>query len=697
MNNLSYNLILDPYFHPLLIGAVFTVGFLLLFYKAFVQKNKKGTFLRLLSLILFAVILLNPLILDQEKKKKNDVVVVIEDTSASNTINDRAKQTAETQERILSELAKLKDIDIRQIKISSDKTNTTEIFDAWRESVSDIPYEQIGATILISDGLIHDVPKNLEPLDKAGPFHTILTGKPDEKDRLIKVHNAPTYGLVNETVSIEVEVQDIDKPLSPLAPLTIKLNNEVVYEDAVKPNEKISFDIDISRAGTNIIEVSTPFVEKKELTPLNNKTIISINGVRDRLKVLLVSGLPHNGERLWRNILKSDPNIDLVHFTILRSVEKTDATPDNELALIPFPIDELFMRKINDFDLIIFDRFARFGTIPQNYIDNIAKYIEKGGAFLDVLGPNVLNNTVFKTKLDELLPAKPLSDFSEQEFFPQVSDVGLRHPITQNLFDKKPNSAFPWYRQMRLNVTEGDVIMEGLNKAPLLVVSDASKGRVAQMASDQIWLWARGHKAANSDDVSNNSVGPYLPLLRRLGHWLMKEPELETERVEAKVKGQTIEVNVYSLYVGKQTLKIQNPDGTEETREIDIDKSGVASLSIKAEDFGVYHLSNEKASTVAIVGSLNDKEYQNLLSTGDLIKPVVNHTRGEIVRLQNVNDLSIRKSTSALSFGGRNWVAVKDREQYEILSSKQTTLISPLLGIILLATLLIAGWFKENK
>ena len=100
---------------------------------------------------------------------------------------------------------------------------------------------------------------------------------------------------------------------------------------------------------------------------------MQINGVRDRLRVLLVSGEPHAGERTWRNLLKSDASVDLVHFTILRPPEKQDGVPVDELSLIAFPTRELFIEKIEDFDLIIFDRYRRRGILPSLYLENIAQ------------------------------------------------------------------------------------------------------------------------------------------------------------------------------------------------------------------------------------------------------------------------------------------------------------------------------------
>ena len=145
----------------------------------------------------------------------------------------------------------------------------------------------------------------------------------------------------------------------------------------VTPGNTVNAQIPIPHAGPNIVEIEAAPLEN-ELTTVNNRAVVSIDGVRDKLRVLLVSGEPHAGERTWRNLLKSDASVDLVHFTILRPPEKQDGTPINELSLIAFPTRELFQQKIKDFHLIIFDRYARQGVLPIIYFDNIARYVQRG-------------------------------------------------------------------------------------------------------------------------------------------------------------------------------------------------------------------------------------------------------------------------------------------------------------------------------
>jgi hypothetical protein len=175
----------------------------------------------------------------------------------------------------------------------------------------------------------------------------------------------------------------------------------------VPVGETLNLPLTLDHAGQNVIQFIVPEAEG-ELTDRNNAAVVQINGIRDRLRVLLVSGEPHPGQRTWRNLLKSDPSVDLVHFTILRPPDKQDGVPVSELSLIAFPTRELFMEAVDEFDLIIFDRYQRRGILPMLYIDNIRQYVMDGGALLLAAGPDFASAaSLYRTPLSEILPGRP--------------------------------------------------------------------------------------------------------------------------------------------------------------------------------------------------------------------------------------------------------------------------------------------------
>ena len=309
--------------------------------------------------------------------------------------------------------------------------------------------------------------------------------------------------------------------------------------------------------GPNIVEIEAAAVDG-ELTAVNNRAVVVIDGVRDKLRVLLVSGEPHAGERTWRNLLKSDASVDLVHFTILRPPEKQDGTPINELSLIAFPTRELFQQKINEFQLIIFDRYARQGVLQMIYFDNIVRYVRQGGAVLVAAGRDYASPTsLWRTPLVSVLPAEPSGQTTETPYFPRLSELGKRHPVTRGLEGsaEDPPHWSHWFRSVDARAEKGTTVMEGPEGKPLLQLSREGEGRVALLLSDHIWLWARGFEGG----------GPHIDLLRRLSHWLMKEPDLEEEALRLSVRGHDLTVQRQTMADTVDQVTLTMPSGKTQT------------------------------------------------------------------------------------------------------------------------------------
>ena len=316
-------------------------------------------------------------------------------------------------------------------------------------------------------------------------------------------------------------------------------------------------EIPITRAGPTVVEMTADTLPG-EVSTLNNRAVVEINGVRDRLRVLLVSGEPHAGERTWRRLLKSDPAVDLVHFTILRPPEKDDLTPLNELALIAFPVRELFQVKIREFDLIILDRFQNRGILLPHYLRNIADYVREGGALLVSVGPEFSGPTsVALSPLGGVLPAWPASADAvvEGAFRPQVTPLGTRHPVTAGLAGWRAQGEpgwGPWYRRIEPGEPHGAALLGGPGGEPLLLLDHVGEGRVALLLSDQIWLWSRGHQGG----------GPQAELLRRVAHWLMKEPELEENALTARADHGSLAIERRSTEEGPPgEVTVTDPEG----------------------------------------------------------------------------------------------------------------------------------------
>ncbi|MEM7319463.1 MAG: hypothetical protein AAF408_10640, partial [Pseudomonadota bacterium] len=498
-------------------------------------RGLSGWALRGLTALILLGALAGPVYQIEDRAPLTDIVVLLEDASASQTLADREIQTrdaADTLERIINARD---NTELRRVRVGDGEGDSgTELMTALSAALAEEPRARIAGIIALSDGRIHDIEQTPE---LPAPMHLLLTGRADDWDRRLIVRNAPAFAIIGEPVTLTLRIEDNGAvPAGQgFAPLEISVDGGTPEQFNLPVGQDIELPVTLPHGGRNVIQFTVPAAEG-ELTDRNNTALVQMNGVRDRLRVLLVSGEPHPGGRTWRNLLKSDSSVDLVHFTILRPPEKQDGVPVDELSLIAFPTRELFLEKINDFDLIIFDRYKRRGILPAIYLDNVSDYIAKGGAVLVAAGPDFATaDSIYRSPLGATLPAQPSARVIEERFMPTVSELGERHPVTSGLPDAGDWGA--WLRQIDVLPRSGNVVMTGIDERPLLVLDRVGEGRVALLASDHAWLWSRGYEGG----------GPQLELLRRLAHWMMKEPELEEEALWAEAVGQTMRIIRRSL------------------------------------------------------------------------------------------------------------------------------------------------------
>ena len=451
-------------------------------------------------------------------------------------------------------------------------------------------------------------------------------------------------------------------------------------------------DIPIAHGGQNIVEIEAAPVQG-ELTTVNNRAVVEIDGVRDKLRVLLVSGEPHAGERTWRNLLKSDASVDLVHFTILRPPEKQDGTPINELSLIAFPTRELFQQKIGEFQLIIFDRYARQGVLPIIYFDNITRYVRDGGAVLVAAGPDYASQTsLWRTPLDAILPAEPDGNVTDQAFRPSLTELGRRHPVTRGLdgADSNPPNWSEWFRVVDTRNATGTTVMQGPDSKPLLVLSREGEGRVALLLSDHIWLWARGFEGG----------GPHLDLLRRLSHWLMKEPDLEEEALRLKMSGHNLVVQRQTMADSVADVTLTSPSGASRVLKLEATEPGVWEKSIVADELGLWRATDGKLNALTNIGPANPREFAEVTSTTDVLAPIANATGGAARRLDDGGSLDVPRILAVRSGGtysGDDWIGLKMRDASVVRGIGVLPVFAGLLGLLLLIGSLAGTWAREGR
>ena len=443
--------------------------------------------------------------------------------------------------------------------------------------------------------------------------------------------NAPRFGIVDHAQAITFRVEDQGSS-GGSAQVTVRRDGETIETRNVAVGQPVQLDIHIPHAGPNIVEIEASPLQG-ELTAVNNRAVVSIDGVRDKLRVLLVSGEPHAGERTWRNLLKSDASVDLVHFTILRPPEKQDGTPINELSLIAFPTRELFQQKIDEFQLIIFDRYARQGVLPIIYFDNIARYVRKGGAVLVAAGPDYASSTsLWRTPLEVILPAEPSGQVTETPFRAQLSTVGKRHPVTRDLEGaaSDPPRWSRWFRVVDTRKAEGATVMQAADDKPLLVLAREGEGRIALLLSDHIWLWARGYEGG----------GPHLDLLRRLSHWLMKQPELEEEALRLSSHGRELSIERQSMADTIGEVTVTAPSGGTTTLTLQSAQPGLWRGSMPAGELGLWRATDGKLTTLVNIGPANPREFTEVTSTTEVLAPLADATGGDARRLTETSGVT---------------------------------------------------------
>jgi hypothetical protein len=695
----SYSLAAAPLLPWWAIFSFTALAGLALIFGAF--RRARGTLWRLAAAAMLVVILLDPSLVQEQRQPQKDVAVVVVDDSPSMRIGQRRQYADEALQAVTQRLGGLKDLDVRIVHAGTPDANApmadtgTQLYTALSRALADVPRQRIAGAIMITDGEIHDMPPPAQ-LGLDAPLHVLLTGQPNEADRRLVVKDAPSFGLVGKEVQLNVRIEDLPGGASNNNGGTAQLTMRKDGGDAVIRNitvgKDVSLTVPIDHGGPNVVELSVG-AGPQELTLDNNRAALVVNGVRDRLKVLLVSGEPHQGERTWRNILKSDPSVDLIHFTILRPPEKQDGTPIRELSLIAFPIRELFDEKLEQFDLIIFDRYRQMNVLPPAYLDNIARYVQKGGALFDAAGPSFgTPQSLYRTPLGAVLPAEPTGNVLEQGYVPHPTDLGRRHPVTSDLpgLPTDPAKTPPWGRwflDVEAQAQRGNVVMDGLGNRPLLVLDRVGQGRVAELLSDEMWLWTRGFEGG----------GPQAELLRRVVYWLMKEPDLEENDLRAEVQGNRLIVTRQSLQPDDTPVSVTGPDGKPQNLSLAPSQGGRSTGSLPVTESGLYRITDGKRTALAAAGALNPIELADVRTTDQKVAADVAATGGGSYWVGPGSIPDIRRVGADRTASGRGWMGLRQNGDYVVAGVSETPLLPGLLALLLALGAFLLAWRREGR
>ncbi len=662
-------------------------------------RGLKGWWLRALAALCLIAALAQPSLQSEDRRPLSDIVLLVVDQSASQKISDRAGQTDTAVRRIEAEVAAMPNTELRKIIVGDGAEDAgTLAMTALAQALAEEPRARVAGAILVSDGQVHDLDVGT---DMPAPLNVLLTGHATDWDRRLMIKTAPAFGIIGEPLSLTLRIEEqgaMPAALSgqPVA-LSIAIDGAPAQAFTVPVGQDLELPLTLDHGGQNVVQLSLE-TARGELTDRNNQAVVQINGVRDRLRVLLVSGEPYAGERTWRNLLKSDSSVDLVHFTILRPPDKQDGVPVSELSLIAFPTRELFVEKIKEFDLIIFDRYRLRGILPSAYLDNIRDYVLGGGAVLVAAGPDFASaESLYHSGLGDILPARPTARVLDGGFTPRVSDLGQRHPVTEGLEagfapegGQQGKEGAPtwgrWLRAVDLADPAGQVVMDGPAGRPLLILKREGEGRVALLASDQAWLWGRGFEGG----------GPQLELLRRLAHWLMKEPELEEEALTATAEGQAMTITRRTLGEAAHEVTVTAPDGSEITLPMKEQGPGRYVATYEAPDIGLYRLKDGDQDRVIALGPAAPKEFEETIATEDRLAPLVTPTRGGFQHLES-GVPGLRQVREGRPAAGRGWIGITPRNAYQTLDLRIAPLL-PAWAFLLIAGLFsLAAWLREGR
>ncbi|WP_273759292.1 glutamine amidotransferase [Bartonella sp. ML70XJBT.G] len=666
-------------------------------------QQRQGSLLRLITLIVLLLTLLNPMIIKEQREPLKNTIGIVIDRSKSQTFGTRTNDTDEARKQLTKALAHYPQFEPRFIEAGKLADNqyapSTNLFHALTQAISNIPPSRYAGTIFITDGQVHDIP-DITDLHHQAPLNALITGRSSEFDRQVKIISPPRFALVNKPQMLSILVEDkgqTQQSLPKQADITVSVNGQEVGHYSVTPGNIFQTEITLPHAEKNIIQVTTE-AYKDELSSENNRAIAIIEGIRENLRVLLISGAPYNGERTWRDLLKGDSNIDLVHFTILRPPNKADNTPLSQLSLVVFPTKKLFVEEINNFDLIILDGYQHSSVLPLIYYDYIAQYVQQGGALLMVTGPEFTQqNSLAKTPLISILPALPNGTILEKPFRPKLTKEGERHPVTRDLATLNfPTSQWGrWLRQIAIqNTHKGIALMQGADEQPLLLLSHVGQGRVGMLLSDESWLWARGFEGG----------GPYAALYRRIAHWLMKEPELEEEKLTATSNHHRLTIRRQTLKDHPEPAEITFPSGKKENITLTKEQEGVFTATMDIDETGVFTIKNGGLTTLSSVTVLDNLEALDVISTTEKLAPITKHTGGYTARLHDKEKADIHlppikliQSQTGIAPPPSHSIVLKEATETRLINSFHLSIFSGFFALLICLILLNSMWYRESR
>lgn len=711
-----FNITFEPILPIILILILLVILLFITFFTIF--NRIQGGIYRILIFVIFFFLLIQPSLKIEKRKLENSILTFVIDDSLSQQVSGRSKNIDTIYKNMLRQINnKYNQFDILEIRINDKKitkrfgningilSNTlsieekkseskysTRLLKIFYEEINKYPTKKISTAFFLTDGQIHDL-KESSIVDKIDiPIYYILPNVKNLNDQKLEVTYAPDYAYVGESVKIKVVANDYTENKKGYLKLDIFDPEQNLKEINLEKNVEETINFKINKIGENIFYLRIK-PNSDDLSNSNNFKIVKINAIRKRLRVLLVSGEPYMGTRVWRNFLKSDPTVELVHMTVLRPPEKNDNTKISELSLIPFPVKELFEEKLKNFNLIIFDNFRGRNILTPLYYENLIGFVEKGGAILEITGPSYNSrNSLFRTQVGKILPGAPTGKSLRGEFKPELTELGKKHPITKSIFKNLKNYG-SWYEMndVLIDNKETSVLLKGLKDKPLLSIKKIDKGRISQIYSHNIWIW--------KNNILN--PGPYRELIKNLAHWLMKEPELEEDELKVSIKGKKVFIKKTIFKendIKNSSVFIYGPQNNKEKLILNKKSENTFSNTYEIKKEGIYLVMDNSQVQLVETNNYSIHELENLDINYDfldatqpisLISKVIKTSNGTDIKYRVVEDYTVDKLST-------DKVLLPKNLSYQVNEIIENKLFNVPLFLVFIIGLFFASWKRES-
>ena len=591
------------------------------------QKNLTLIFLRILGVLALLAAALNPEIaLNHSVFKKPGLLILIDRGHSMGGPAGKYNRLGAVQKWLLQNKNQIKSkAEASLFTLASNAKNLSSFKNLQTLSLSQADFSPQESLLAVKDQIQNLNPKRIWLFSDGNapeedflaaaqslkiPIDSIAVGRNiDKKGFLIRKIEAPDFaflhGKFNFRVQIETQkLREIPCQLSLSKKTPGSSHWKILSQFQFTPSSNYeSFNDTFTAIAEQLGSEKYRFkLEAAGISPLKREMAVPV--IRQKYRIMYLAGRPSYEYSFLRRFIKKDPRRELVSFVILRNPQNPVFIPDNQLSLIPFPAQNIFLRDISQFDLFILENFsAQKFNLPAVYLESLANYVKKGGALLILGGPNAFSQGGYKnTPLEELLPVRlsaQIPDFISELFTPRP--ISWEHPLV-NLYSDPNFSKTIWKNlpQLKgfglfsaLQPNSSPVLIDPNQKMPsgdplpILAVRKFGQGRVMVISANSLWRWklqnAEKAQGRNFYDRFWSRVIEYMTRTLSLSHVRFSPIPDEITPIEPAHFFFSVFDNDFSpIPAGKATISVKwiKPGRTQQTLTPQMIKPGSYEISL---------------------------------------------------------------------------------------------------------------------